>query len=93
MKSALTLLLALWMTTVALAQSAKPREVAGVVTDPSGALVSAATITLLAPDNTEIEHTVSNDAGNFTLPISHPGKLRLRVHHAGGACQGARSEA
>jgi len=87
MKFVFAILLGLWVAAPASAQANKPtRDLTGTIADPSGALVSAATITLFAPDNTEIAHTESNDAGNFTLGNVHstfPGKFHLRVHREG----------
>ena len=58
-------------------------EITGVVTDPSGAAVAAATLTLTHPATNTKRSIVSNEAGIYALPALQPGIYELRVEKGG----------
>lgn len=51
----------------------------GVITDPSGAAVANAKITLTQPDTGLVRSTVANAAGAYSFPAVLPGSYTLRV--------------
>jgi hypothetical protein len=58
-------------------------SIAGTITDPSGAVVSGASITVIS-ELTSAEHkTVSNRSGYYTIAGLAPGKYTVRVSAAG----------
>ena len=58
-------------------------EIHGSVTDPSGAVIPGAMVTI---SNGAITRTVStDDAGQYTVVNLAPGHYRLRVHYGGFA--------
>ena len=58
-------------------------EINGTVTDPSGAVISGATVTV-TNTATNIARTVqTNAAGNYTLPFLAPGLYDVRAEQAG----------
>lgn len=58
-------------------------SIAGVITDPSGALVSNASVTVIS-EQTSVEHqTVSNGSGYYTIAGLAPGKYTVKVTASG----------
>ena len=55
----------------------------GTVTDPSGALVSGAKVTIKNVDQNTITTTTSNDSGNYIQTQLQPGRYELTVEKAG----------
>src|SRR5258708_6966893 len=83
-KFALGLILALCGVVSALAQNANGR-VTGVVTDPQGAVIPGAEVTVTNTATNDSQHTVSGQDGTYqvlNLPI---GTYRLAAEHAGFA--------
>lgn len=78
---ALTLLLS---SVIALAQTTiGTASIQGTVTDPSGALVSGAKITITNNSTQQVINTTSNSAGSFISGALIPGDYRVRVEAAG----------
>lgn len=55
----------------------------GVVTDPTGATVPAAQVTVTNTETGVRATTKSNTDGNYVIPFIVPGTYRLRVEHEG----------
>jgi hypothetical protein len=51
----------------------------GHVTDPNGAAVSAAQVSVTNTDTKEVRTTSTNDTGDYTVPVLQPGRYRLNV--------------
>src|SRR5438445_9110409 len=62
-------------------------EITGAVTDPSGAVVSGATVTLTNPATNSQRAVRSNSAGVYDLPALPPGAYNLKVEMQGFATQ------
>lgn len=58
---------------------AQTASIAGVVTDSSGAVVSAAQIAVTATDTGALHTSVSNDAGTYSVTNLPVGKYRIEV--------------
>jgi hypothetical protein len=65
-------------------------EITGRVTDPSGAVVPGAALTLTNVNTNAVRNVVSTEAGAYTFPSIPPGFYRLRAELAG--FKGAASE-
>ena len=72
--------MALSSATEALAQSA---EVSGVVADPLGAVIPAATVTLVNEDTGIRRGVTSNSTGNYDIPFVTPGRYKITVQADG----------
>src|ERR1051326_3350025 len=57
--------------------------VVGTVTDPSGAAVTEATVTLTNLDTNEKRTTTTGPTGNYTFPNVNAGRYRLEIEKAG----------
>jgi hypothetical protein len=55
----------------------------GTVTDPSGAVVANATVTIREIDTNALHTTKTSDAGTFTVPQLPPGPYTVKVEKAG----------
>ncbi len=58
-------------------------EITGRVSDPTGAGVTAAKLTLTNVATNAMRTTVSTDAGDYTFPSVPPGMYRIKMEHAG----------
>ncbi|MGC2499987.1 MAG: carboxypeptidase regulatory-like domain-containing protein, partial [Acidobacteriaceae bacterium] len=58
-------------------------DLSGAVTDPSGAVVANATVTLTNVATGEVRHGVTNGAGLYDLPALHIGSYTLKVTASG----------
>ena len=67
----------------AMAQSATSGAVVGTVSDPSGAVVPKAEVTLVNAGTNATQTTTSNDSGGFTFPNVAPGLYTLTVKLGG----------
>jgi len=74
----------LWLVGAASAQTTTTGQIAGVVRDPSGAVVSGATITLSSSAGVQRE-TVSDGTGHFTFSLLPPSSYRLTAKRSGFA--------
>ena len=57
--------------------------VTGVVTDPTGAVVAGATVSIRSVNTNLITKTESSSGGIYYLPSLPPGRYELRVEHSG----------
>src|ERR1700747_298730 len=57
--------------------------VTGVITDPTGAVVAGANVSILSVNTNLVTKTESSSAGIYYLPSLPPGRYELRVEHAG----------
>jgi outer membrane receptor protein involved in Fe transport len=73
-----------FMAPITQAQTATTGQVVGVVTDPSGALVVGAKVTLTSDAGVRRE-TVTGGNGRYTFPLLDPGAYRLEVALSGFA--------
>ncbi len=73
-----------FMTPMTQAQTATTGQVVGVVTDPSGALVTGAKVVLTSDAGVRRE-TVTGGSGRYTFPLLAPGAYRLEVIQSGFA--------
>ncbi len=55
----------------------------GTVTDPSGAFVPNARVSVTDNSTKETRNVVTNDSGNFTVPNLRPGSYSVRIQAAG----------
>src|SRR3989441_2322034 len=58
-------------------------EVTGRVTDPSGAVIPGAAVTLTNVNTNAVRNVVTTEAGAYTFPSMAPGFYRLRTELAG----------
>ena len=58
-------------------------DVAGTVTDPSGAVVANVKVILVSLDRGETQTTTTNDAGYFRFSLLKPGQYSLTLERAG----------
>jgi len=58
-------------------------EITGVVTDPSGAVVVNATVTVTNPQTNFTRTALTNSAGNYTFPALLPGVYNVRAEMQG----------
>jgi hypothetical protein len=79
----LILLTAVTMAPSMLAQSATSGAVVGTVSDPSGAVVSLATVELTSNDTNAVQTTQTNPSGQYTFTSVRPGAYKITVKMAG----------
>src|SRR5947209_2516814 len=58
-------------------------RIAGTITDPSGAAIKGATITVLDERTNQARTTASNEDGNFTFSELDPSDYTLRAEQSG----------
>jgi len=86
MKLALFLLVVLCVGALPMwAQSTATGTVAGTVTDPSGALVAGATVTLTDPTTSSSRTTTTNETGRYVFANVPPGTYTLSIAKQGFA--------
>ena len=78
-------LMVLVLTAFALPTFAQSNKgtIVGTVTDPNGALVAGAKITVINPATGDTREATTNDDGTYTVPNLDPGKYRVSVDAAG----------
>ena len=64
-------------------QSTLTGDIAGTVTDPSGAVVSGATVSVKSASTGVSQSTTSNASGAFRLPLLKPDTYRLTITQTG----------
>lgn len=57
--------------------------VGGIVTDPNGAVIPGATVTLVSEQKGDTRTDTTNDSGRFSFQAVQPGVYSLRVEHKG----------
>src|SRR5437660_5199973 len=81
-----SLVLGLWAAIIisssAFAQSVTG-NISGSVTDPNGAVVAGASVTLVNDQTKDKRDQVTNDSGRFNFASVQPGVYTLRIGHAG----------
>lgn len=80
-RSLFVVLVALWAVSSAMAQGRA--TVFGTVTDPTGAVVSGAKVTLINTGTRQEQVTTSSDNGTYNIPSVVPGSYRISVTAAG----------
>jgi hypothetical protein len=78
-----SLLLLSLLSAAAYGQTAGTGAIAGVVSDPSGAVVSQATIKVTNNQTGEQRTAVSASGGNYTVPLLPPGTYMVEVSKSG----------
>ena len=58
-------------------------EITGVVTNPSGAIVASATVTVTNPQTNFTRQAATNNAGNYAFPALLPGVYNVRAEMQG----------
>lgn len=77
------LLLSVLLTGQALAQNVVTGDLIGTVTDPTGAVVSDATVTLRDADTGFFQTTKTNSSGFYRFPLLRPGRYQLSIAQKG----------
>ncbi len=62
---------------------AQTGSITGVVVDPTGAVISAATVTAQNPERGWEKHCITGEDGSFNLPVPAPGHYELQVEAPG----------
>ena len=65
------------------AQSLISGDIAGTVTDPTGAVVANAQLTLLSLDRGETQTTTTNASGYYRFSLLKPGQYSITLSHTG----------
>src|SRR5215471_6624743 len=65
------------------AQSLISGDVTGTVTDPTGAVIPNANVTLKSVDRGETLNATTNEAGNYRFSLLKPGRYNVTVSHSG----------
>src|ERR1700681_4173768 len=78
----LAMTLAMFATS-AMAQSSTTGSIEGTVTDPNGAAVKGATITVTSPNLISPQTATTNDEGRFQVPALPPGKYKVAIDASG----------
>src|SRR5689334_6645900 len=80
------LLIALWVgPQSAWAQATSTGSVAGVVTDPSNAVISGATVTLKEASTGRTQSGTTNENGRYIFPNISPGSYEISISKTGFA--------
>jgi hypothetical protein len=87
MRTALRLAIAICLlafaASLSFAQNTNSGDIRGTVTDPSGAVIAGATVTLVNIDTGETKDFVTNDSGIYDTVSTRPGNYRLVFSKAG----------
>jgi outer membrane receptor protein involved in Fe transport len=78
----LALTLAMFATS-AMAQSSTTGSIEGTVTDPNGAAVKGATVTVTSPNLISPQSATTNDEGRYQVPALPPGKYKVAIDASG----------
>lgn len=76
-------LLAGWLAALPLAAQTTAGQITGLVADPSGAPVVGATVNAVNSATGVSRQTMTNETGNYTVPLLEPGVYTLTVRHDG----------
>lgn len=66
-----------------MAQTTTSGDIAGTVTDPSGAVIAGATVTITSVEYGSIDTTVTSTTGAYRLPSLRPGNYKVAVTQTG----------
>jgi hypothetical protein len=64
-------------------QTAATGQIVGIVSDPSGAVIGGATVTVKSADTGITRSVTSNETGSYTVPLLPPGKYSVTVSEPG----------
>lgn len=81
--AALGLILCLLWSPLARAQNIISGEITGAVTDPTGASVPSATVSLKSVDSGDVQTTTTSQAGVYRFPLLRPGKYVIAISVTG----------
>jgi hypothetical protein len=76
-------ILQIWQITPALAQSLTSGDIAGTISDPSGAVVPNANVTLKSNDSGETQTRTTNQQGAYRFSLLSPGTYTISVSAPG----------
>src|ERR1700756_3911802 len=76
---AFTLLIATFLTTLAMSQSLTSGDITGVVTDPSGAVISGASVKLINNATHAQQTQTTNAQGGYRFALIPPGRYTLSI--------------
>ncbi len=65
------------------AQTAATGQIAGTVSDPSGAVIGGATVTVKSTDTGFVRTVATNDSGSYVVPLLPPGRYAVTVTEPG----------
>ena len=74
---------ALWLLIAVPAAFSQSAQVTGRISDPTGAVVQGAKVTLVNEGNGFVRESVSNNEGYFTMPLLQPGTYQITVQKEG----------
>ncbi len=81
MRTIITIVVFSLLAALAFGQSGS--SLSGVVSDPTGAVIPAATLTLTNTETGGEQRTVADAAGRYNYPAASPGKYKLTAKHPG----------
>src|SRR4051812_13566568 len=73
----------LFAASSAFAQTLTTGDVAGMVTDATGAIVPGAAVTIKSVDTNEIRTAVANDSGQYRFSLLRPGAYTISAQTSG----------
>ena len=79
----LSMVLMIGWSSAALAQTTVSGEIDGIVTDPSGAVLPNAAVTLKSVATGEVQNTTTSASGNYRFPLLRPGDYEISVNATG----------
>ena len=83
LRGLLSVVVGLLLASVAVGQSIVTGAITGAVTDPSGAIVSEATVTLKDPATGQVTTLTTNTSGIYQFSLLKPGVYVVTVSHTG----------
>jgi hypothetical protein len=81
--ASLSILSLLFLALTSSAQSVVTGGIAGIVTDPTGAVVTGAKLTLTNPANGDVFNATSSGSGDYVFALLKPGQYTLKVTKEG----------
>jgi hypothetical protein len=82
-KTILLTLLVISSATLLFAQGGATGTILGAVTDNTGAVLPGASVDVTNVSTGQSQHTVTSDAGDYTLPFLPPGRYTVKVQATG----------
>jgi hypothetical protein len=79
----LAVALVLFSLPVAFAQTITTGEITGVVSDPTGAIIPGASVTLTSPSTGSVRTDATNASGDYRFALLQPGEYVLKIVSAG----------
>src|ERR1700722_13162606 len=78
-----TLIVVLAASSLLFAQTSTTGAVAGIVTDPSNAVVKGASVVLKETSTGQVQTTVTDAGGRYLFPVLNPGQYTVKVEAKG----------